>query len=495
MWGIIFGTFFILTGCAGLFISGIVELAGGALALGVVLFIWGAIRLMQGREIEDELPEEQEAAPDFQQPTAEQAAPAEAVPAEAAPADAPAAAAAPPAAAEGSAPQPEPAPADGVQIANAPQEPPSLFKRGLRYLFSMDRPSGLKKAASCFIEGYEKGDLNAGYMLCHCYSEGLGVPVKPAFVVQLAEYLVKRHYYPAYWQLAAAYREGRGVPMNMALSAEYAKKFLDMCSAPIEGIDELMRYDALIHHELHQDEPDLRVLEQLARGNFAISKLPSRYSILALALLRDARCSGSAREELHHLLDEGCQADDMGSYYLRGMLQLKGCPPYFPRDKKRGMEYLRLAAERLGTPATLLAFLHSTEDEAQELLTLERFWSACRWGVSGVKGSDELHCHISLHSPELLPARHAGEPLIYLKNQGETTLHSAVLRVCSIDKKLDVSVKLAPLAAGESVHITPAEHGLELGKRLYVEVHKEGLTSRLYLHRLNALRDIGALAD
>lgn len=487
MWGIIFGIFFILSGCVGMLVTGSTELAMGGLALGGGLLLYGVATLIF-HDAEDDPTEEPEegAAPPL---PAEQKEPS---PAETEEPE-------PPAQAEQAEQAEPPAPptvaAQDIRIANAPQEAPSPFKRGLRYLFTSDRHSGYKKAASCFIEGYESGDLNAGYMLCHCYKEGIGVPVKPAFVVQLAEYLVKRLYYPAYSHLAIAYREGRGVPMNLALATEYAKKFTEMCSSPLDGVHELIRYDALISLELHREEPDLRVLEQLARENERLSMLPSRYSLLAFPLLRDIRHSAHAREELQYLLNEGCHADDMGCFYLKGLLQCHGCQPLYPKDEKRGLEYLRLAAERLGTGGALLSYLRHTTDEAHACRTRELFWSACRWGISGVKGSDELNCYISLVSPEIPGAEPPGDgvdPYILLENKGERPLHSAVLRICSIDKMLDISIKLAPLAPGESVRIYPHEHRIKIGKRLYVEVSKDNLSSRMYLNLANPLRDFAA---
>lgn len=496
MWGILIGTILILAGCAGVFITDIEQIASAAVAFGAVLLVWGVLQLLRPQE-DEIIPESEDPAPREHTPAPQEpATQAAAAPVTAAPAEP-----APQPQSDPMPPSEAPAPAatseeKHVHIATAPQEVPTPFLRGLRYLHTMDRLNGHKKAASCFIEGYEQGDLNAGYMLCHCYSKGKGVPVKPAFVVQLAEYLVKRRYYPAYWHLAVAHREGWGVPMNLALSAEYSKKFEEMCAEPVEGVEESMRYDALLNHELHKEEPDLRLLEHLARKNYEVSKLPTRYSLLALALLRDAACSTRARAELQYLLDEGCRADDMVCYHIKGLLLCHGGCTICPKDEKRGREYLRLAAERLGSPAALLSYLHHTQDEAQARLVRELFWSACRWGISGVQGSDELHCHLSVIAHGLAPVSRlrSGDtkPYLLIENKSEHTLHSAVARIVCIDKKIDVSIKLAPLAPEESVIIRLEDHQLELGKRLYAEVHKDGRFSRMYLHQTNLLEDFAA---
>lgn len=370
---------------------------------------------------------------------------------------------------------------------------PTPYSRGLKYLYSPEGCAALKKAASCFIEGYEKGDLNAGYMLCHCYREGKGVPMKPTFVVQLAEYLVRRRYYPAYYYLAMAYREGRGAPMNLALAAEYAKKFEDLCSGPVEGVDELVRYDALISYEMQKDEPDMRTLEQLARANYKISPLPSRYSNLALPLLRDTACSAGARAELRKLLDDGCKSDDMGCYYLRGLLLCSKDNRLTENDPLLGAEYLRLAAERTGAPAALQAYLPLVHDEAQERSLAEKYRSACRWGISGLKGSDELGCLVSLHSPKHVGCAAAPEPRLVIENTNDEPVANAVVRICCIDTELDISMKIPPLAPGERYVIRPEEHRIELGERLYIEVHADKRCSRLYVRQVNLMHNFAVL--
>ena len=546
MWGILLGSFLILAGCAGMFVMGIVEVSTALIALGAALLLWGVFQTLHGGEsdfIEEELPPppvddiEESELPNIMQrivaeqnaarqnnPEPEKPAPAPApievsvpvpapqsatppAPEQALPAEPqPAAAAAEPAATPEPAPAPEPAAAATPEPAAAepqreyaslaPQEPYTSFKRGLRYLYVTDRQSGHKKAACCFIEGYEKGDMNAAYMLCHCYRDGLGVPVKPTFVVQLAEYMVKRGFHPAYYHLITAYREGRGVPMNLALAAEYSQKLTELCRQPIAGVEEIVRYDALINHEQQKEKPDLRVLERLARENFHISMLPTRFSLLALPMLRDMHCSATASAELQYLINEGCQADDMGSYYLKGLLQYHGSLPLFQRDTKRGLENLRFAADRLGTPTAILAYARLTNDESYKKIAPTLFWNACRWGVSGVKGSDELHCHISVQAPGLLlpPGREqTGSARILIQNRGETELKGAAVRICCIDKKLDITLKLANLAPKESVSLRPEDHNLELGDALYIEVIKEKQSSRLYLNRQNLLHRLLSL--
>ena len=499
MWSILMGLFLLVAGIAGILFTPDSVYPISIAVLGAGFFVWGIVQFMQlPEETADSEPErDEDSAPPTTSPPPQQTIEKEEKqtvnPRPVAPEQKEMKQGG--AKAHISSKEAQEAPPQGekvVRLANSPQEAPTPYQRGLRYMHAMDRQTGHRKAAGCFVEGYEKGDLNAAYMLCHCYKEGKGVPVKPAFVVQLAEYLVRKRYYPAYCHLIAAYREGVGVPMNLTLAAEYAKKFEEYCSSPIEGIDELIRYDALISYETQKDEPDLRTLERLARENYAISHLPSRYSILALALLRDARCSASARAEVQRLLEDGSQADDVGCYYLRGLLMCSEKTLLYAHDMKRGIEHLHLAADRLGSSAALHSYLHYIEDSEHAAKIIQKYWDVCRWGISGLQGSDELHCHISLISQDACTPEEdrSGRPYLLLENKSEETLHGAIIRICCIDKKLDISIKLAPLAPGERTEIHPEEHQLELGKRLYVEVLKADKCSRLYIRNTNILRKL-----
>lgn len=504
MWSIIAGIFLGFTGCVVLLITQEIEASVPFNIAGIAATLYGLARLLRTpapAQVEPE-PTESESKPTEPPAQQDEAPPAEEHTAGSMPAESPDDK--PAQGSDKSAPPNREKTGEDIQTGaqpdhhtagdakcSAPVVASDPYHRGLRYMFALDRANGLKKATGCFIEAYEKGNLNAGYMLCHCYREGKGVPVKPAFVVQLAEYLVRRQYFPAYFYLAAAYREGRGVPLNRALAAEYAKKFEDLCSQPLVGVDELLRYDALISHELQKDEPDLRSLERLARENYRISHLPSRYSILALSLLRDAHCSVTARNEAKRLLEEGCQADDMGCYYLRGLLLCSESALLYAPDAQRGLEYLRVAAEREGSPAALQAYLHHLNDDALAAATLERYWNACRWGISGIQGSDELLCLISCMQTGLLRTEGSLQPYpprILLENKSPLPLQNALMRICSIDSKTELTITLPPMEPGECTVIRPEDHHLEPGKTLYIEVHAQGRFSRIYLHAEDVLR-------
>ena len=384
-------------------------------------------------------------------------------------------------------------------------EESSWYIRGLRYMYGTDREVNYRQAVGRFVKGYETGDLNAGYMLCHCYKEGKGVPIKPSFVIRLANYLVRRRFYPAYYYLATAYREGKGVPMDPPLAAEYSAKLTELCAHPLEGVDEAIRYDALLYHEMQKDAPDSRELERLARLNFNVSTLPSRYSLLAVSLLRDVRSSATAREELRSLLDTGRHANDMGCYYLKGLLLCNGQNPIFTPDETKGIRYLYKAAEALRTPATLKSYLVHLRNKEAAQDTLEKFWQACTLGISGIRGSDDLPCSIRLIYPESSPAAHhaidfftqeAGDvstgsdnPVLLLKNESDKPIENLHVRICSIEKKLDTTISTPTLAPQESRIINPAESYLEIGKRLYIEVFSGGLYSRLYLRNADTVKD------
>lgn len=162
-----------------------------------------------------------------------------------------------------------------------------LYIQGLEYLHGINEHQiDYREAASCFTQGYEQGDLNAAYMLCWCYQQGCGVPIDSAFALKLAQFLVERNYFPAYLHLSEAWGTGRGVPMDQQKAKEFSDKLERTCSQPIEGIDEVLRFDALIQNELLKENPDSREMERLARLNLTISNLLTRFSILVVALLR-----------------------------------------------------------------------------------------------------------------------------------------------------------------------------------------------------------------
>ena len=390
--------------------------------------------------------------------------------------------------------------------AEAPTGEHSWYMRGIRYMYGIEREINYEQAASRFVKGYEKGDLNAAYMLCHCYKEGKGVPIKPSFVIRLAHYLVQHHYYPAYYYLASAYREGRGVPMDPPLAAEYSAKLVDLCTQPLEGVEESIRYDALLYHEMQRDTPDPRELERLARQNFAVSQLPTRYSLLAVSLLRDVRSSATAREELRTLLDAGIQAKDMGCYYLKGLLLCNSQNPVFTPDDAKGLSYLHQAADSLRTPASLKSYLINLKDTAAAQEVLKRFWESCTLGVSGLKGSDTLPCSVRIAFPASSPKNYhamdffaqeeantsikADSPSLIIKNESTETINDVHIRICCIEKKLDTTIMTSPIAPGEVRSINPAESYQEIGKRLYIEVFSGGRYARLYLPNAHAVKDI-----
>lgn len=378
-----------------------------------------------------------------------------------------------------------------------------LYIQGLEYLHGINEHQiDYREAASCFTQGYEQGDLNAAYMLCWCYQQGCGVPIDSAFALKLAQFLVERNYFPAYLHLSEAWRTGRGVPMDQQKAKEFSDKLESTCSQPIEGIDEVLRFDALIQNELLKENPDSREMERLARLNLTISNLPTRFSILVVALLKDIEESPSARGEIRKLLDEGCKQGDLFSFLLKGSLLCGEDHSIFAPDKAKGISLLKKAAG-YREPAALFRYFEELDNESLSKQTLQRFWRVCRLGPSCLQGDKELNCSIriepcpfacgwqvyegSITGPLLEQERldqlvNQFPPQLILKNENSHALHNLKVRICSRDKQLDRTIEISSsLSREKELEINPMDYDLELGESLYVEVRSGNRCSRMDL--------------
>ena len=305
---------------------------------------------------------------------------------------------------------------------------------------------------------------------------------------RLAEYLVSQHYYPAYYFLWDIYSSGYGVPMNGTQADEYAHLLEQTWSHPIDGIDEILRYDALLNYEGGADNKNSKKLERLARENFAISNLPTRFGILVSAL-SDNLDNPSVQQEVRQLLDAGGQQGDFSSQMLKGMWLMNDECPVYQADTVQGKELIRQAATCGVSLILFYEFLVANEDEKESLLN--RFWKSCQLGPSGLRRSDDLHCTIEVirgssswiwrvreHNVvlELLNQEKLHElvtplpPYLGIRNEGDKTLTDLHVRICSRDVSLDKTILLKdPLPPGESVVIDPVDYDLHLGDKLYVE--------------------------
>ncbi|WP_455564398.1 Hsp70 family protein [Akkermansia massiliensis] len=379
-----------------------------------------------------------------------------------------------------------------LQNSEGAKEKP-LYREGLEYLHGINgHQINYREAANCFTRGYEQGDLNAAYMLCWCYQQGTGVPIDSVFALRLAEFLIERRYFPAYLHLSEAWGTGRGVPMDQQKAKEFSDKLESTCSQPIEGIDEVLRFDSLIHNELLKENSDSREMERLARHNFTISNLPTRFGLLAVALLKDVEGSPSARGEIRKLLDEGCKQGDLLSFLFKGSLLCGEDHSIFAPDKDKGISLLRKAVSH-GEPAALFRYFEELDNEALCKQVLNRFWNVCRLGPSCIHGDKELNCSIRLEpcpfacgwrvyegsiTGPLLEQERLDQlvtqfpPQLILKNRNSHALHNLKVRICCRDKQLDRTIEIpSSLSREEELEINPLDYDLELGENLYVEVH------------------------
>lgn len=395
-----------------------------------------------------------------------------------------------------------------LQTSGETEESPSYIE-GLEHLHGINgHQINYPKAALCFTRGYEQGDLNAAYMLCWCYQQGTGVPIDSAFALKLAEFLITRNYFPAYFHLSEAWGTGRGVPVDQQKAKEFSDKLESTCSQPIEGIDEILRLDSLIHNELLKENPDSREMERLARINFTVSNLPTRFGLLVFALLKDVEESPSAREEIRKLLDEGCKQGDLFSFLLKGILLCGEDHSIFAPDKEKGISLLKKAAD-YGDPAALFRYLEELDNEALCKQVLKKFWRVCRLGTSCLQGNKELNCSIRMEpcpfacgwqvyersiTVPLLEQERLDQlvtqfpPQLILKNQNSHALHNLKVRICSRDKQLDRTIEIPfSLSQEKELEINPIDYNLELGENLYVEVRSGNRCSRMDLGNIGGI--------
>lgn len=396
-------------------------------------------------------------------------------------------------------------------LPSSPSSEKPLYVQGLEYLHGINgKDRDFVQAAKCFAEGHEKGDLNAMYMLCHCYVEGIGIPRDFSFAYQLAQFLVDRYYYPAFYFLADAWRNGYGVPMDQHKADRLTRELEEKCASPIQGVDEILRYDALLNSVAGKEDIDYREYERLARANLLISNLPERYPFLAVVLLKDISGSPSAQKEVRNILDEGSRIGDDGCLFLKGLLLLNEDSSVYTPNKYEGIQLIEKAAQ-VGRPSYLFHLALNVDSETRMKALFDKFWRACCLGVSLLKGPNELNCLISVKFNSIaclwdvyeagiaVPRIDRGEfdqlvrptlPIISIKNENSHTLHNLKVRICSSDSNLDRTLEgVAPLASGEELEIDPFDYNLNLGEKLYMEVRSGERFSVLDLEILGGLSD------
>lgn len=395
-------------------------------------------------------------------------------------------------------------------------EPSQLYQEGMRYLYGLGVPEDYTRASELFRQGWEMQEPNAGYLLCNAYMDGLGVPRDYAKALALAEELVQRGYYPAYHIISYAHGRGLGTPLNVEKAKQYTEQLKKKCNAPMDGVDETLRYEALMSNEINSPKPDWRRYEKLARQNMRLSQLPRRYALYAMSLMRLSSIMGDAapslRDELREAINEGMRAMSAEAFFLKGLLLCSDMNIY-PQDVHEGMKLIRYAAKQQSTGVAEMwreIYNHAeTQKEAEHAEIL--FWEMCNLGTSRIKRSDELNCHISLRSNTrtanwvLVPEnkyRRAMElekfgklfalcpPLIELTNNSHRPLNDLSLRICCSENGLDETIKLdETLEMGERITIDPFQLGFMLCDDLLIEVHSQDQFSAMELRSIKGVSE------
>ncbi len=354
------------------------------------------------------------------------------------------------------------------------------------------KPIDYAKAAECARKGHEQGDLNCTYQLAECYEMGIGVPKDHGKMLELAQEMVNKGFAPGYEFLAKACGGGYRVPLDPRKRSDYANRMERELMKPVPGIQEDIRYAALLTSLLESSTIDYPKLEVVARENLAISRLPNRYFYLAGALLGQVKSTPSVKEEVRQLLDEGCRQNDLWSFSLKAMALQNEELGIYPVDPQQALQLLRRGTATPLAPVFLMELALATDDQQERANTLEKYWDACNYGCSYIHRSDALPCSIRVQTNSFSCAWKVYEhsvaqqyfseegignlisrfsPFIVLKNEGGVPLQNLRVRFCSKDKGLDRTISLSDvISPGGDLGINPEDHQLDLEEDLYVEV-------------------------
>ena len=386
------------------------------------------------------------------------------------------------------------------------------YRNGVKLLYSIGVKRDQQHAVQLFREGYAKGDFNAGYMLTACLAQGDGIARDYDEAFKIASTLAEKNFYPAYYWLSDAFAEGKGTTLDLQQAEKYKEELIHYCSAPLPGVDESIRYHALMRCMAAEKEPDWRALEEVAQKNKEISDWPMRYGWLAMTLRQTAGESASARQELFETLEVGCAENDVLSFWVKTLVQAE--QGQYQEAQQTAKCGLKIAPGF----APLRDFMRVNKGDNK---AKQEFWKACALGNSAMERSNDLKVKI-----ELIPPSFAGgwnvykdeiaqklwskkafdtmylqyEPVIIIKNTNTKKLEGATIRLCSADVKLDQTFNLNPISPQKKLSFAASEfnsisHGEKLyvrtsyGKKLYVRVSQGERYSEMNLKTQNGLND------
>ncbi len=378
----------------------------------------------------------------------------------------------------------------------------SLYRKGVVFLYGIRVERDPQRAVQLFREGYAKGDFNAGYMLVACLAQGDGIARDYDEAFKIASTLAEKNFYPAYFWLSDAFAEGKGIALDLEQAEKYKKELIHYCSAPLPGVDESIRYNALMGCMAAEKEPDWRALEKVAQKNKEISDWPMRYGWLAMTLLRTAGESTSARRELFETLEAGCAENDVLSFWVKTLVQA---------EQGQCQEAQQTAKHALKIEpgfAPLRDFMRVNKGDNR---AKQEFWKACALGNSAMERSNDLKVKIELIPPSFVGGWNVYkdeiaqkllnknafdamylryEPVIIIKNTNTKMLERATIRLCSADVKLDQTFNLNAIPPQKKLSFAANEfNSISYGEKLYVRVSQGERYSEMNLETPNGLSD------
>ena len=400
------------------------------------------------------------------------------------------------------APSPTPiAPAHTTAPLNSDE---SLYRKGVVLLYGIRVERDQQHAVQLFREGYAKGDLNAGYMLVACLVQGDGTARDFDEAFKIASSLAEKNFYPAYYWLSDAFAEGKGTALDLQQAEKYKKEVIHHCSAPLPGVDESIRYNALMGCMAAEKEPDWRAIEKVAQKNREVSDWPMRHGWLAMSLLRIAGESASAEQELLETLEAGCAENDVLSFWVKALMQSEQ-EQYKEAQKnaKRGLKIAPGFAPLCDLMWTIAPHLNKDVDKVKH-----DFWEACALGDSAIKRGNDLGVKIEIETPSYAGAWivyrediaekklknkesiYLCKPVIIIRNTNDGKLEGLTIRLCSSDVELDKTFNLAPIPPRGALSLEASElDNISYGEKLYVRVSKGERYSEMDLGNIQGLND------
>ena len=399
--------------------------------------------------------------------------------------------------------QVDPSVAQGVTApspVNPPPDDDSFYRKGVRLLYGIGGQRDPQRAIQYFREGYAKGDLNAGYMLADCLCFGYGVARDFDQSFRIASDLADKNFYPVYHLLSDAYTSGRGTAMDPDTGEAYRSKVLKYCSDPLPGVDESIRFEALLGTLSEKGEVDWHAVEKIALEYREKSDWPSRHGWLASALLKMDGDSTSPRPELMEVIEAGCAEDDVLSLFSKVTVQVS--QEQLEEANKTLKDALRITPGYSYLCDFMLRIGANPNDDFDKL---EReAWRACALGASVMRRGNDLGVKIEMEAPpfagswfvcrddlaEKKEDFHPNGPFIILKNTNDKKLKGATIRLCCEDTKYDRTFDLEPIPPRGEVMLEMRNfEDIQFDEKLYVRVAKKNRYSEMALDTMQGLND------